>query len=333
MRKRYKITIWLIIIVILITLIYLFQKDFGPDRSIVWGATFSTKYVQELDLDEKEVYTRLIEDLKVKTIRLPIYWDELEPVQGRYNWARWDWFIEKAKMRGIEIMPVLGRRVPRWPECHEPLWLLGQSEQQKEQEILKLLEVEINHLKKFNNIKKWQIDNEPFADFFGKCPPSSAEFVNQEVNLVKKLDSRPVVITESGELSTWRQGARLANIIGTSMYRITWNKWWGYFMWPLPPAYYYYKAGLLMAEFKQVKQVINTELQVEPWITQRYMKDTPFSEQFHGMNLDQVRSNIKYAKKSGLQEVYLWGIEWWYWLGKKHNDWRFWELGQKVIRN
>lgn len=321
-----------IFVIIIIFLIFIFKKNFGPDSHIIWGATFSTKYAQELGLDEKKLFVKLLDDLEITTIRLPIYWDELEPIKGRFNWTKWDWFIQTAQARGIEIMPVLGRRVPRWPECHEPLWLLGKTEQHKKQEILKLLAVEINHLKKFDNIKKWQIDNEPFADFFGQCPPSSAEFVKQEINLARKLDSRPVVITESGELSTWTQGAKIADIIGTSMYRVTWNKWWGYFMWPLPPAYYYYKADLLMDKFKHVKQVINTELQVEPWAAQRYIKDAPLAEQFHGMSLEQVAANIEYAEKTGLQEIYLWGVEWWYWLGVEHDDWRFWQLGKKLIR-
>jgi len=31
-----------------------------------------------------------------------------------------------------------------------------------------------------------------------------------------------------------------------------------------------------------------------------------------------------------LVENYLWGIEWWYWLGETQTDWSFWEFGKTI---
>jgi hypothetical protein len=153
--------------------------------------------------------------------------------------------------------------------------------------------------------------------------------LKKEIELVKIMDSRPVMITESGELSTWVEGAKLGDFLGVSMYRNTWNKKWGYFSYPLSPSFYYFKTVYINL-LTDVKKIINSELQVEPWSIKNDFREVDLNEQFYSMDLSQVKQNIKFAKRAGIDEVYLWGVEWWWWLGVEHGDWSFWEFGKTL---
>ena len=49
------------------------------------------------------------------------------------------------------------------------------------------------------------------------------------------------------------------------------------------------------------------------------------------MDLERFQKNIKFAKKTGLDEFYLWGAEWWYWLKTKHDKPEIWEEAKKLF--
>jgi hypothetical protein len=38
------------------------------------------------------------------------------------------------------------------------------------------------------------------------------------------------------------------------------------------------------------------------------------------MDFKKFKENIDFAKKTGLDTIYLWGVEWWYWLKEKGNE-------------
>jgi hypothetical protein len=327
MKKFSNNKIFFTIIIIFILGLILSVANFGNDKKIVWGVTFSKKQAENLGIDWKWTYERVIEELPISVIRLPIYWDDVEKRQNRYDFEDYIWMINLASQKNIEIVLVLGQRVPRWPECHTPKFYLDLEKEKQQEKILNLITEEIDWFKNYSNIKKWQIENEPFLEFFGECQWSDKEFLKKEVELVKSLDERDVMITESGELSNWIGGAKLGDVLGVSMYRNTWAKGWGYFSYPLSPAYYYFKT-LYVKFFTDVKKIVNSELQVEPWAIKNNFKDVSLEEQFYSMDLSQVKQNIRFAKRAGINEIYLWGVEWWWWIGIEQGDWSFWELGK-----
>lgn len=334
--KKYHYKIFFAVLIVFVLLVILANWNFGNHKKIIWGATFSKKQTEELGLDWVTSYGAVISEMNFKVIRLPIYWPDVEKTPGEFDFSAYEWMVEKAAEKGVEVVPVLGRRVPRWPECHVPEFYKNLPEGKLQEKIKILIQKEIDFFKRFANIKKWQIDNEPLADFFGQCPLSDKDLIKLEIDLVRSLDLRPVVITESGELSTWVRGAKQADILGVSIYRQTWNKRWGWFNYPLPPAYYYLKAQLVKI-LTGVPKVIDTELQVEPWARNRSgadsnldLKNMDLFDQFYVMDLNQVKNNINFAKKAGFSENYLWGIEWWWWLGIKHGHWEFWEYGKTI---
>jgi len=322
--------ILLLLLILLILLIgYLFVGKPKPAEKTEWGITFSKRYANELRLDWQKVFLEILDDLEVKKIRLVAYWDEVEPEQGKYNFEDLDWQIEEIEKRGGEVIFALGRRMPRWPECYEPDWAKGLKEEEKQKYILDFLVETINHFKDRRSIKIWQVENEPFLRTFGKCPWIDRKFLDKEIALVRHLDSsRPIMITESGEFSTWIGGARRADIVGTSLYRKIHGKL-GYVEYPIPPVFYQRKTNLIKFLF-DIDEIIAIEVQAEPW-GHKSTQELTVEEQDITMSFERFNDVIEYTRKAGFNKAYLWGVEWWYWRKEKFDDDRFWERAKQLF--
>ncbi|OGY52471.1 MAG: hypothetical protein A3J65_01855 [Candidatus Buchananbacteria bacterium RIFCSPHIGHO2_02_FULL_45_11b] len=310
--------------------LYSFTFDFSGSQAPAWGVTFSVKYAKELDLDWQEAYLAILDDLKASHIRLIAYWDEIERRRGIYNFTGLDWQISQAASRGVNIILTVGRRTPRWPECHDPVWLANLMPETINQSQFALVKTLIERYKDQPAIKAWQVENEPLLSVFGQCPKPDKNLLAEEIKLVKSLDQRPIITTDSGELSGWQKAANYPDILGTTMYRIVWNKYFGfldYFF--VPPAFYHFKAGLTGYFHPNLKKVIVTELQMEPWTMNRPMVFLTLAEQEQSFNLKRFRDNIGFVKKTGLPEVYLWGAEYWYWLLEQGRP-EIWDEARKL---
>jgi len=294
--------------------LFLFILNFNSGKT-VYGVTFSKEYAGQLGLDWQKTYSAILDDLKVSNLRLVAYWDEIEAKQDIFDFTDLDWQLQQARDRNIEVILVVGRRTPRWPECHDPAWLSPLAPLAIKQQQLEFIKTVVNRYKDNPAIYAWQVENEPFLTVFGECPLPDKQFLIQEVSLVKSLDQKPIIITDSGELGWWQSAASLGDILGSTMYRIVWNEnlgFWDYFF--IPPAFYHYKAELTKFFHPNLKKVIITELQMEPWTFNRQMTDLTWTEQEQSFSLKRFQDNIIYVKKTGFPEVYLWGAEYWYWL-------------------
>ncbi len=329
MIKNYykKVFSLFIILAIIFSIVWLYLADFSKGKVIEYGVTFSQKYAEELELDWQKTFTSILDDLGVKKFRLIAYWDKIESAKGKYDFSNLEWQIKEVEKRGGEILLTIGNRVPRWPECHWPTWIFGSNEEERQEHILNLLKKTVNHFKDYKSIIAWQVENEPYLAVFGECPRLDKDFYKNEVALVKSLDDRPVVITESGELSTWLRGSSLGDMVGSSIYRITWNKWFGYFYYPLPPAHYYLKS-LLARAVTDVDSIFISEMQMEPWVSRQILL-TSLEEQKHSMDPIIFSKNLSYSKRTGLSPIYLWGVEWWYWL-KQQGDVDIWQAAANI---
>jgi len=297
-------------------------------KEVIWGVTFSPKRAENLGLKWKEVYQQILKDLKVKNLRLSAYWPEIEKKKGIYDFSDLDWQIEKAKEHNVSVILALGLKLPGWPECHLPNWVKEKQKKEREKELLKLIKKIVNRYKDNPIIKYWQVENEPFLSHFGLCPNLDRKFFKKELELVRKLDKRKIIVTESGELSSWIGGARYGDILGITMYRMVWNKYFKYIRYPWPPIIYYLK-GKLIKSLTGLKKIIVIELQAEPWLPTS-VSNISLEKQLEIMNLKKFQETIEYARKSGFDEFYLWGVEWWYWL-KVNNHPEIWNKAKELF--
>jgi hypothetical protein len=126
------------------------------------------------------------------------------------------------------------------------------------------------------------------------------------------------LITDSGELHFWQTTARAGDLFGSTLYRVVWNKEFGYIHYDwLSPAWYRFKLWLANRS-PETAYVI--ELQAEPWLPDTPIKDVTLEEQNKSMNLVQLQANIDFAKRLGFARIYLWGAEWWYYEQLRGNE-------------
>lgn len=330
LKKILKKVLLTFLVVFLLLLGYFFVGVTKPAKEITWGVNFSQLHAQNLGLDWKETYLALLDDLKVKNIKLISQWDLIEQEKDKYNFEDLDWQVQKAEQTGAKILLVIGIKTGRWPECHIPDWAKNFSKEEQQKEILEIIEEIVSRYRFTKSIDMWQVENESFFPF-GECPWTDKEFLKREIALVKSLDlqKRPVLISDSGEGSFWIQSARLGDIVGTTMYKKVWfHQLKTYITYPFPSTFYNRKALYIDKIFG--KKVIVVELQAEPW-GPKLLYDLPLAEQQKTMNLEQFKYNIEFAEKTGLDTFYLWGGEWWYWMKVRQNQPEIWEEARRLF--
>jgi len=316
-----------LIILFLAILGYFFIGKAPKTEKITWGVVFSQKHSQKLGLNWQENYLAILDDLKVKDIKITTHWDLIEKNPDQFDFEDLDWQINQAQMRQVKVLLVVGLKTGRWPECHIPDWANGLEIEDLKKRVLNLVQKIVSRYKDSAVIFAWQVENEPFFSF-GECPKIDEGFVKKEINLVKSLDFRPIVVTDSGEGSFWFRVASLADIPGTTIYKKVWVKQFKfYFTHSFPPVFYWRKAQIIKKLFD--KEVICTELQAEPWGPE-LLYNLSLEEQEKTMDLSQFKKNIEFAKETGFKRFYLWGSEWWYWLKTKYNQPEIWDEARKL---
>lgn len=329
-RHAHKRKIPLFIIKIIVVVLFFTGIFFLLNRSAsneqLFGITYSVQYAQDLGIDSHAAYLALLDDVGVKRVRLPFYWSRIEAQNNQYDWREMDWYIQQAEKRGVEITPVIGYKVPRWPECYLPDWARIMDDDYWHAELMAYLRVLVNHYKDSPAITRWQVENEFFFPF-GVCPMPNIKKHLAEIQLVKLLDDRPIQATVSGELEPWFNTAVLVDVLGVSMYLVTWNDVLGYFFYPISPSFYASRTILIRP---WVDRVIISELQAEPWFSEPIDR-RPLDLWYQVFDADTMRKNIYFARSTGLDEVYLWGAEWWYFL-KINGENGLWNVAKEVFQ-
>ena len=294
-------------------------------REIAYGVSFSKLHADELALPWKEVYTALLDDLRVRNLRLSAHWPMIEPKKDIYDFSSLDYQVSEAQKSGVEVILAVGRRLPGWPECHAPAWASDLSWEEKKEELRAYIETTIMRYKGYANIKYWQVENEPFLEVFAKdhCGDLDKGFLAEEIALVRDLDSsRKILVTDSGNLGLWGGAWRAGDVFGTSVYLYLWNPTIGQVRTVYRPSVYRVKTSISELLFGE-KESMLIELSLEPWLLEPAIS-AQLDVQLQRMSIDKFNEVIKFAKRTGFEKQYLWGAEWWYWMKQKGHD-EYWE--------
>ena len=300
-----------------------------PDRRD-YGITYSGEYAREIGVDWQAAYIAALNELGVQRVRIPVYWSLIEKDEGIFDWSEIDFYVHEARERGAQVTLAIGRRVPRWPECHVPQWAQARDWETQKAELRELIRAAVERYRGEPNIAMWQVENEVFLPVFAdeSCGHIIDEaFFEEEIALVKSLDARPVLVTDSGNLGLWYMPYRLGDVFGTSMYLYFWRADTGLFRTILPPEYYTFKTNLMRLVFGD-KPAILSELSLEPWLADR-IQNVSLDEQRERMSIDKMHEIVAYAAATPFQEQYLWGAEWWYYMRERGHP-EYW-LAMKVL--
>ncbi|MEK7497013.1 MAG: hypothetical protein AAB657_03900 [Patescibacteria group bacterium] len=304
------------------------QVQFLPfTKESQWVVAFAPRQAEYLGLDAKIVWQGILSDLKPQQVRLQANWNDIEQQSGEFNFSELDWYINSVAEKNIKVTLAVGRKLPRWPECHDPIWLSDLKPWEVRARHLTMLKKVVEHYQSNPIIIRWQLENEPlFA--FGKCGTPNFHLLREERDLIKSLDSsRPILMTDSGEISPWLETSILADEQGVTMYRVTWDKTLGYFRYFWSPFFYRFKAALVLPF---VNKTVISELQMEPWAPSG-LNNLSYQEAQKSFSLAQFEEHTNFARTTGLSEAFVWGVEWWY--GQKLNGRaEYWEEGKKLFR-
>lgn len=285
----------------------------------------------ELGLKPEEVLTAFIDELGVRDFRMSAHWSLIEPKKDTYDFSWMDVDIKKAEEAEAHVIFGVGRRLPRWPECHIPPWAQALAWEDQKQEIREYITAVVTRYKDSPAITHWQVENEPYLNMFANehCGDLDEAFLEEEIALVRSLDpSRPILVTDSGNLGTWKGAYTHGDAFGTSVYVYFWNPELGRFKTLLPPWFYRVKENI-MATFYGEKETFLIELALEPWLLEP-VSSVSVATQYSRMDVEKFDEIIEYAKDTRYERQYLWGGEWWYWLHTQgHSD--MWMRGKNVF--
>ena len=298
---------------------FLFGRG-GEAPSIEWGSSFDASYAESLGLDWKKTYLSLLDEVGVDYLRLVAFWNVLEPQDGRFDFSTLDFQMIEAQNRGVGVTLAVGRRLPRWPECHIPDWAAELSEEEQQGQALEFITAVVNRYRESPHLEYWQLENEPFVGFFGECSKLDRDFLQTEIDNMAYLDpSHPVLLTDSGEISTWFPISGLGENLGISMYRMIYDASYTklYISYrPFFPQWYYRAKANFYKKIGRLRTVFVSELQAEPWGS-RPLTEMSLEEQYLSLSPDQLRHNIAFGRSTGFDRIYLWGAEWWFYAREK----------------
>ncbi|MEZ4180587.1 MAG: beta-galactosidase [Candidatus Doudnabacteria bacterium] len=295
-----------------IAIVFYFYAD--KSAKPAWGVNFATGQSRFLGFEPPVLMNKIVDELNPKYIRLTSYWEEIEPTQGEFDFSSIDQLLNITDNSQSKVVLVVGHKQPRWPECHHPDWWRDLSPDQQTEALHNMIEKSVEHYKDHPSIWAWQLENEPFFDFGEECGVITRQEYKASAEIIRQIDSRPIIVTDSGEKSLWLTAAWAgADYFGATMYRQVYHgKKEKYITYPLPAISYTIKTGMIKL-LSPTNYGLGMELQAEPWFNGDPYS-TPIEEQKALMNPEIFAQNVAYAKASGFSQHYFWGAEWWFWL-------------------
>jgi len=317
----------LVVLVIALTIFFIARPAiYAPTQ--VYGVTFSWPHAEGLGLDWQEAYDATLTDLGVRRLRLAAYWEQIEPAQGQFDFTPLDYQMDEAAAHGTQVILAVGRKLPRWPECHVPAWAEALPELEQQEQVLAMLPVVVERYRDHPALRMWQLENEPLLDY-GECPPEDREFLRREEALVRSLDAEhPILITDSGELNWWITAAGFGDVMGTTVYRTVFSertqKIFHYdYIFPA----WVYRGKARMVNWLRGKDVLISELQGEPWGAVPYT-ELSVADRRASLTPERLGALQQFAARTQLPEAYWWGVEYWYWEKEVNGEPAFWNVAR-----
>ncbi len=302
----------------------------SPAQTVNWGVTFSQPMSESLGLNWRDNYLAILNDLQPQGIRLVAYWNRLEPKEGEWHFEDLDWQIKQASEHRIPIILAVGIKAPRWPECHTPDWFDSYNSDEQKEKLFRYLTTIVTRYQSEPLLDQWQVENEPFIHF-GTCTKLDANVLDQEIALVKKLDSHhSILVTDGGAWGRWYGAAKRGDTFGTTLYTKVYHPRWGYTHPPFPPIYYAWKGRLIRwLTGRPHQKMIVTEVGLEPW-GGKAIEEMTLEEQVNIFTLQDFHSTVAFAQATHFDTYYAWGAEWWY-ATKLKGESDYWQAAQMLM--
>lgn len=289
------------------------------------GITFSDNEINYLKQSPQKAWKEAML-FPFNSYRLCAYWNTIQPEKNTWNDTSLVGYIQQLEEIGKTCIVALGQKSPRWPEFHVPVWVKNLPKEAQEEALLTYLDKLVRCLKQYACITHWQLENEPFDASGPQKRIISEQILISELQLVRSIDSRPIVGTLWGNTLSLRNNfpkiQRLYDVVGLHLY----------FRTPLFPKIY---LGPLdsIGTIKNIigsttKPVWITELQAEPW--DFFHPEDKSKKRTESMSAHRVMTHFNTILPLSCERIYFWGYEYWYFL-KMRQDLSYWNSIHSIL--
>jgi hypothetical protein len=300
------------------------------------GTSFSPHRASFLGLDPRATFEAVL-GLDLGLIRLSAYWDE---IRGK-GYSELDWMLETAAAAGRPILLTVGMKGIQWPEFYLPAdqvpktagrgACLG-SDPGLREAVVGFVGETVARYQDRAGIVAWQVENEPF----NKSGPNKwwidPTLIEQEVAVVRALDSRPIVLNTFAHfdlLNDWfsrphrnlldlagevpeeeaLRAVRAADVLGLDIYTHIGVAILGFeIVRTAAPDWAQSAQRWLQAAAAEGKEAWIIECQAEPW---EPTKDT-YAEP-KSLTPEEIAGIYGHLAAAGFTTILLWGCEYWLW--------------------
>lgn len=303
------------------------------------GITFSHKHLNYLSCvsehrnpEKPKIIIHKALDMALRMgfshLRLGSYWPEAERTPGEYDFSVLEELLSKCEKTGQKVIMNLGVKSPFYPEFYWPQWLQhrGFGSQETRSKILRFNRELVGALSGFKCITDWQVENESFDPTHEDELAIPFDFLKEEVELVRSLDSRPILLTlwakAMRQRALYPQIFELADKVGLDIY---YRGSGGSFTSSGPEIDH---DDLRRFVDEASKPVMITELQAEPWEIgeKEYLSENPKS-----ISPLLLESNFEKASTIRATEILFWGFEYWYYRAIQ-GDTSYLNIVQKLLK-
>jgi hypothetical protein len=315
-----------------------------------YGVNFSCKRAQFFGEDCAALFTRVLTELDVRHVRLSVYWSDVEGEPGVYDFHAIDDLLAIADAHDARVTVTIGMKAQRFPEYWLPTWLrlaaqippdvFPEDSPLIQKHLFPFLEAAARHVGDHPAVEAIQVENEPFVHFEGHANGwrIRRDFLAREIATVRAADPgrHPIVVSHASWLrrdDTWRWILEHADVLAQSVYTKRQRGPWpwlyifpyrlGHFTPNLP--------GQAKAAHAAGKTLWIAELQAEPYEQPTVDVRRIPTHAAASFSPRWFRENIKLARRSGATRVYLWGVEWWYYLRDTRGEPELWETARALL--
>lgn len=298
-----------------------------------FGISFSHRQVKHLGYEVDEALQKALE-LKLDYLRIGVYWDEVEPTEGKFIWHSVTNIIDVCEKQQQKVVLTLGVKAPRYPEFHYPSWLEYKDPHniQTQRKILTLIEKTLRKTQNYTCISHYQIENEALDPSGEQQQIIPLDFLKKEVQLVKKLSSKPIITSLWGNNLSQRKLlsplVSISDIVGIDLY-------YQQFISKVLNESFYKGPTDKPTKLKKLLNQASTEkwimeLQAEPWEADEaaYLSKTPDS-----ISPQQLLKNYQKASQLPITTIMFWGFEYWFYQLKQYQNDEYFQVVQSIMQN
>jgi hypothetical protein len=175
------------------------------------GFSFSPKTAAWLGEDPDAALQQLLSNLSPDLVRLPVYWDAVEPESGSFDFSQVDRMLTLVRdynrtnpLRPARVILEVGMRNMGYPELYLPAWLPAAAREStaavsSDPAYASYLTTSVVRYRGNPLLHGWQLENEPLDDVPTAAGPRvdiPGDVLQDEVDALRAIDpSHPVVIT------------------------------------------------------------------------------------------------------------------------------------------